>query len=91
MASYPPSTARLCTAVASLMHPGDGDRSELSVRCQLVYRPTDPSYTLWVRDGLKASLSAALAGVLDRPFTVSDNHWVLELHEAEALLAATSS
>ena len=49
------------------------------------------SYTLWVRLGLKESISAALAGVLERPFTVSDNHWVLELKEVEALLAATGS
>jgi hypothetical protein len=91
MAFYPPSTARLHRAVTSLMQPGDGDRSEQSVRCQLVYRPTDASYTLWVRGGLKESLSVALAGVLERPFTVSDNHWVLELKEVEALLTATSS
>jgi hypothetical protein len=91
MASYPPSTARLHAAVTSLMQPGDGDRSEQSVRCQLVYRPTDPTYTLWVRHGLKQSLSVALTTVLERPFTVSDNHWVLELSEAEALLAATNS
>ena len=91
MPFYPPSTARLHRAVTSLMQPGDGDRSEQSVRCQLVYRPTDASYTLWVRGGLKESLSAALAGVLERPFTVSDNHWVLELKEVEALLTATSS
>jgi hypothetical protein len=91
MPFYPPSTARLHSAVTSLMQPGDGDRSEQSVRCQLVYRPTDASYTLWVRGGLKESLSVALAGVLERPFTVSDNHWVLELQEVEALLTATSS
>jgi len=91
MAFYPPSTARLHRAVTSLMQPGDGDRSEQSVRCQLVYRPTDASYTLWVRGGLKESLSVALASVLERPFTVSDNHWVLELKEVEALLTATSS
>ena len=91
MASYPPSTARLHTAVTSLMQPGDGDRSEQSVRCQLVYHPTTPSYTLWVRAGLKESLSVALASVLERPFTVADNHWVLERHEAETLLKATSS
>lgn len=91
MPFYPPSTARLHRAVTSLMQPGDGDRSEQSVRCQLVYRPTDASYTLWVRGGLKESLSAALAGVLERPFTVSDNHWVLELKEVETLLTATSS
>ena len=91
MPFYPPSAARLHTAVTSLMQPGDGDRSEQSVRCQLVYRPTDASYTLWVRGGLKESISVALAGVLERPFTVSDNHWVLELKEVEALLTATSS
>jgi len=91
MPFYPPSTARLHSAVTSLMQPGDGDRSEQSVRCQLIYRPTDASYTLWVRGGLKESLSVALAGVLERPFTVSDNHWVLELKEVEALLTATSS
>ena len=91
MSFYPPSTARLHTAVTSLMQPGDGDRSEQSVRCQLIYRPTDASYTLWVRGGLKESISVALAGVLERPFTVSDNHWVLELKEVEALLTATSS
>ena len=91
MTFYPPSTARLHRAVTSLMEPGDGDRSEQSVRCQLVYRPTDASYTLWVRGGLKESLSVALASVLERPFTVSDNHWVLELKEVEALLTATSS
>ncbi len=91
MSFYPPSTARLHTAVTSLMQPGDGDRSEQSVRCQLIYRPTDASYTLWVRGGLKESISAALTGVLERPFTVSDNHWVLELKEVEALLTATSS
>ena len=91
MTFYPPSTARMHRAVTSLMEPGDGDRSEQSVRCQLVYRPTDASYTLWVRGGLKESLSVALASVLERPFTVSDNHWVLELKEVEALLTATSS
>jgi hypothetical protein len=91
MASYPPSTTRLYTAVTSLMQPGDGDRSEQSVRCQLVYRPTNSTYTLWVRHGLKESLSVALATVLERPFVVSENHWVLDLNEAEALLTATSS
>jgi hypothetical protein len=55
------------------------------------FRPTDASYALWVRGGLKESLSVALASVLERPFTVSDNHWVLELKEVEALLTATSS
>ena len=91
MASYPPSTARLHAAVTSLMQPDDGDRSEQSVRCQLLYRPTNSSYTLWVRSGLKESISVALASVLKRPFAVSDNHWVLDLNEAEALLTATSS
>jgi hypothetical protein len=91
MSFYPPSAARVHSAVTSLMQPGDGDRSEQSVRCQLVYRPTDASYTLWVRGGLKESISVALAGVLERPFTVTDNHWVLELKEVEALLTATSS
>jgi hypothetical protein len=91
MPFYPPSTARLLRAVTSLMQPGDGDRSEQSVRCQLLYRPTDASYTLWVRVGLKASISVALAGVLERPFAASDNHWTLELNEVEALLAATGS
>ena len=91
MAIYPPSPAQLHAAVTSLMHPGDGDRSDQSVRCQLVYRPTNSSYTLWVRGDLKESLSVALASVLERPFAVSDNHWVLELKEVEALLTATSS
>lgn len=91
MPFYPPSTSRLHRAVTSLMQPGDGDRSEQSVRCQLVYRPTEATYTLWVRSGLKESLSIALAGVLARPFTVSDNHWTLELKEVETLLTATSS
>jgi hypothetical protein len=91
MPLYPPSTARLHAAVTSLMLPDDGDRSEQSVRCQLVYRPSTSSYTLWVRGGLKESVSVALAGVLERPFPVSDNHWMLELNEVEALLAATSS
>ena len=91
MAYYPPSTARLHTAVTSLMQPGDGDRSEQSVRCQLIYRATDSTYTVWVRHGLKESLSAALAAALERPFAASENHWVLDLNEAEALLKATSS
>ena len=91
MPVYPPSTARLHRAVTSLMRPGDGDRSEQSVRCQLIYRPTDAKYTLWVRGGLKESLSVALADVLARPFAVSASYWVLELNEVEALLAATSS
>jgi hypothetical protein len=91
MASYPPSTTRLYAAVTSLMQPGDGDRSEQSVRCQLVYRPTNSTYTVWVRHGLKESVSVALATVLERPFAASANHWVLELTEAEALLTATDS
>ena len=61
------------------------------MRCQLAYRPTNSTYTVWVRDGLKESLSAALATVLERPFAVWDNFWVLELTDAEALLTATNS
>jgi hypothetical protein len=91
MAFYPPSTTRLQSAVTSLLRPGDGDTSERSVRCQLLYRPTNPSYTVWARSGIRERLSDALAGVLERSFSVSDDHWVLELTEAEALLAATSS
>ena len=82
---------RLHTAVTSLMQPGDGDRSEHSVRCQLAYRPTNSTYTVWVRHGLKEALSAALTTVLERPFAVWDNYWVLELTEAQALLTATNS
>ena len=91
MAFYPPSSTRLQSAVTSLLRPGDGDTSDRSVRCQLLYRPTEPSYTVWARSGIRAWLSDALAGVLGRPFTKSDDHWVLELKEAETLLAATGS
>jgi hypothetical protein len=91
MPFYPPSSARLRSAVTSLLRPGDGDTSEQSVRCQLLYSPTIPSYTVWARSGIREWLSDALAGVLERPFTRTDNHWVLELKEAEALLAATNS
>ena len=91
MPFYPPSTARLLRAVTSLMQPGDGDRSEQSVRCQLAHRPTNSTYTVWVRPGLKESVSVALTTVLERPFAVWDSYWVLELTEAEALLTATDS
>lgn len=90
MISYPPSAARLQTAVGELLRLADVDSSERTVRCQLVYHPTKPSYTVWGQSTVREGLSAALVRVLNRPFAVSDNHWVVELNEAEALLTATS-
>jgi hypothetical protein len=91
MSFRPPSTTSIYEAVSSLLRPADGDRSEHSIRCQLIYNPAAPSYTLWVRSGIRESMSAALAAELGRPFEVSSDYWTLELKEAESLLAAANA
>lgn len=91
MSFRPPSTTSIYEAVSSLLRPADGDRSERSIRCQLIYNPAAPSYTLWVRSGIRESMSAALAAELGRPFEVSSDYWTLELKEAESLLASTNA
>ena len=90
MAFYPPSTVRLEAAVSALLDRGDCDVAERVFRCQLVYRPIDPTYTVWAQSAIRASVAAAFARVLQRPFTVADDHWVLNLGEVEALLAEAS-
>jgi hypothetical protein len=89
--SRPPSTDHVYLAIVSLLRPADGDSSERSVRCQMLYQPTAASYTVWVRSGIREWLSTALAASLGRPFAVSDNYWTLNQEEAETLLATTTT
>jgi hypothetical protein len=91
VAIRPPSTTHLHDAIVSLLASGDGDRSERSVRCQMIYNPTDASYTVWARSGIREGVSNALAGALGRPFAVSDDYWTLTRGEAESLLTETST
>jgi hypothetical protein len=88
MSFDPPSTASVYEALSALLRPADGDRSERSIRCQLIYNPAAPSYTLWVRSGIRESMSAALASELGRPFAVTSDYWTLELKEVESLVAS---
>ena len=87
MSFYPPSTLRLEAAVNALLDLVDCGPAQRVLRCQLVYRPTDPSYTVWAQAGIRPLVSNALSKALQRPFVVSDNHWELNLAEVEALLA----
>ena len=87
----PPSTEHVYRAIAALLRPADGDSSERSVRCQMLYQPTAASYTVWVRSGIRPWLSTALASSVGRPFAVSDDYWTLSQEEVELLLAATSA
>jgi hypothetical protein len=91
MTIQPPSTEHVYRAIVALLRPADGDSSERSVRCQMLYQPTDASYTVWVRSGIRPWLSTALASSLGRPFAVSDDFWTLNREEVESLLAATST
>jgi len=91
MTIQPPSTENVYRAIVALLRPADGDSSERSVRCQMLYQPTDASYTVWVRSGIRPWLSTALASSLGRPFAVSDDFWTLNREEVESLLAATST
>ena len=90
MSFNPPSTTSVYNAVSSLLRPTDGDRTERSIRCQLIYDPTTPSYTVWVRSGIREWVSASLASQLGRPFAVTSDYWTLRLEEVESLLASTS-
>jgi hypothetical protein len=91
MTLLPPSTESVYRAIASLLRPDDGDNSERSVRCQMLYQPSSASYTIWVRGGIREWLSTALTGSIGRPFAVSDDFWTLNREEAELLLTTTSA
>jgi hypothetical protein len=91
MTLQPPSTENVYRAIASLLRPADGDSSERSVRCQMLYQPTSTSYTVWVRSGIRPWLSTSLGSSIGRPFAVSDDFWTLNQEEAELLLTATST
>jgi len=54
----------------------------------MIYHPTDVSYTVWVRTGIREWMSTALANALGRPFAVSDDYWVLQREDVESLLTA---
>ena len=86
----PPSTENVHRAIASLLRPSDGDGSEQSVRCQMLYQATDTKYTVWVRSGIREWLSGTLARYIGRPLQVSDDYWTLSRVEVELLLTATS-
>jgi hypothetical protein len=90
MTLQPPSTENVYRAIASLLRPGDGDASERSVRCQMLYQPSSTSYTVWVRHGIKQQLSTALANSVGRSFAMSDDFWTLNREEVELVLAAAS-
>jgi len=89
MTLRPPSTSKVYRAIVSLLRPHDGDASERSVRCQMLYHPSDASYTVWVRSGIRQWMSTALASALGRPFSESDDYWLLQREEVESLLATT--
>jgi hypothetical protein len=91
MTLHPPSTENVYRAIASLLRPTDGDSSERSVRCQMLYEPSSQSYTVWVRSGIREWVSTALASSVGRPFAVSDDYWTLNRAEVDALLTATST
>jgi hypothetical protein len=91
MTIQPPSTENVYRAIVALLRPADGDSSERSVRCQMLYQPTDASYTVWVRSGIRPWLSTALASSLGRPFAVSDDFWTLNRNEVDLLLTATGT
>jgi hypothetical protein len=91
MTPQPPSTENVYRAIASLLRPADGDSSERSVRCQMLYQPSSTRYTVWVRNDIRPWLSSALAGSIGRPFAVSDDFWTLNREEVELLLAATGA
>jgi len=91
MTIQPPSTENVYRAIVALLRPGDGDTSERSVRCQMLYQPTEAKYTVWVRSGIRPWLSTALASSLGRPFAVSDDFWTLNRNEVDLLLTATST
>ena len=88
MTFAPPSTSTVHRAIITLLRPSDGDSSERSIRCQMIYHPTDVSYTVWVRSGIREWMSTALASALGRPFAVSDDYWVLQREDVESLLTA---
>ena len=90
MTPQPPSTENVYRAIASLLSPADGDASERSVRCQMLYQPSATSYTVWVRHGIKQQLSTALANSVGRSFAMSDDFWTLNREEVELVLAAAS-
>ena len=91
MTVRPPSTETVYRAIVALLRPADGDSSERSVRCQMLYQPTDASYTVWVRSGIRQWLSTALASCVGRPFAASDDFWTMKREEVELLLTATST
>jgi hypothetical protein len=57
----------------------------------MLYQPTDASYTVWVRSGIRQWLSTALANSVGRQFAVSDDFWTLNRSEVELLLTVTNS
>jgi hypothetical protein len=57
----------------------------------MLYQPSDASYTVWVRSGIREWVSIALASSVGRPFAVSDDYWTLNRAEVDALLTATST
>ena len=84
MTPHPPSALHVHSAITNLMRwERDADPS---LRCQLVYDPNRPTYTVWSRGPLRESVGAALASELGRPFAQSEDYWTLELSEAETLL-----
>lgn len=88
MSSYPPSSTRVGSAIAVLL--GVSSSTELDqIRCQLVYHPLNPRYTVWVKGTSRVALGAALTTTLKRPFAATDDHWLLQLDEAEHLLVHT--
>jgi len=91
MTLQPPSTTNVYGAIVALLRPGDGDSSERSIRCQMLFRPADVSYTVWVRSGIRQRLSTALADSIGRPFAITDDFWTLRREEVDLLLTATSS
>jgi hypothetical protein len=91
MTLQPPSTETVYRAIVALLRPADGDSSERSIRCQMLYQPTDASYTVWVRSGIRPWISTALASSVGRPFAVSDDFWTLKREEVDMLLTATST
>jgi hypothetical protein len=91
MDPQPPSTANVYRAIVALLRPDDGDSSERSVRCQMLYQATDTSYTVWVRSGIREWLSTALASSIGRPLLASDDFWTLNRKEVDLLIAATNT
>ena len=88
----PPPTLQLYSAIRSFLRDGDGDRSERSIRCQLLFRPVDDSsYTVWVRSAIREYLSAQLGRAIGRSLPPTDDYWILNIREVERLLAVVPS